>query len=355
MNTDAAPYVDKYKHARFIKIMFIIVCLVLTVIAFLFTLKIGFYKLSLSEVYKVIINHLSGNISNPRVDYIIWERRLPEAILAVFCGVSLAAGGAVMQTVLRNPLTDSYTTGISSGAFLGAVLSIILGFSIIPGIGSWAIVSNAFLFSLIPVGVIVLISRKKNVTSSKLILTGVAVMYLFSAITTLLMVSAHPEQLSDAYSWRIGTLANAEWASIPIVVPVTLVCLTFLMSQSKKYNVVSAGDNLALSLGVNSKKITIISLVVIAFMTASVVSFTGTIGFIGLVGPHIARIFVGSDCRYLIPASAAVGGLFLVCVDSVAKVSGTLGLPVGVISALIGAPIFIAILVKNKRTAWDRK
>lgn len=354
MTAKNASYFDKYRHATAIKIMFIVICVILTVIAFLFTLKIGFYKLSFSEVLDVIINHLEGNISNPQADYIIWERRVPEAILAVFCGASLAAGGAVMQTVLRNPLTDSYTTGISSGAFLGAALSIILGISIIPGIGSWAIVSNAFVFSLIPVAVIVLVSRKKNVTASKLILTGVAVMYLFSAITTLLMVSAHPEQLSEAYSWRIGTLANATWESIPIVVPVTLLGLTFLITQSRKYNVVSTGDNLALSLGVDSKKTTIISLVVIAFMTAAVVSFTGTIGFIGLVGPHIARIFVGSDCRFLIPASAAVGGLFLVCMDSVAKVSGTLGLPVGVVSALIGAPIFIAILIKNKRTAWDR-
>lgn len=308
MNDKAAPYVDRYKHATTIKIIFIIACLILTVIAFLYTLTIGFYKLSFSEVYDVIISHLKGNGSSSQIDYIIWERRVPQAILAVFCGASLAAGGAVMQTVLRNPLADSYTTGISSGAFLGAVLSIILGISIIPGAGSWAIVTNAFLFSLIPVAIIVIVSRKRNVTASKLILTGVAVMYLFSAVTTLLMVSAAPDQLSEAYSWRIGTLAKAEWVSIPVVVSVTLVCMVFLMSQSRKYNVVSAGSNLALSLGVNSNRTTIISLIVIAFMTASVVSFTGTIGFIGLVGPHIARIFVGSTVGFLFPRRRPWGG-----------------------------------------------
>ncbi len=322
---------------------------------FFYSLKVGFYETSIGDVYRIIKNHIGGNITDVQADYVIWQTRLPQSMMAIICGAGLAAGGAVMQTVLRNPLTDSYTTGISSGAFLGAVISIILGISIIPGLGSIATVVNAFILSLIPVGVIVVVSRRKSVSPSKLILTGIAVMYLFSATTTLLMVSATAEKLSDAYSWRIGTLANVGWGAIPIAASVTIVGIFYLLSQSRKYNVTSAGEKISKSLGVDAKKVTVISLVVVAFMTAASVSFTGTIGFIGLVGPHIARIIVGSDNRYLIPASASVGALFLLFADSVAKISGNLGLPVGVISALVGAPLFIAILVKNKKTAWDIK
>lgn len=182
---------------------------------FIYSLKVGFYKTSMQDTLRIIIDHLNGNITDVQADYIVWHTRLPQSLMAIICGAGLAAGGAVMQTVLRNPLADSYTTGISSGAFLGAALSIILGLSIIPGLGSIATVVNAFIFSLIPVGVIVIVSRRKSVTPSKLILTGIAVMYLFSAITTLLMVSATAEKLSDVYSWRVGTLANAGWASNP--------------------------------------------------------------------------------------------------------------------------------------------
>lgn len=322
---------------------------------FIYSLKVGFYKTSMQDTLRIIIDHLNGNITDVQADYIVWHTRLPQSLMAIICGAGLAAGGAVMQTVLRNPLADSYTTGISSGAFLGAALSIILGLSIIPGLGSIATVVNAFIFSLIPVGVIVVVSRRKSVTPSKLILTGIAVMYLFSAITTLLMVSATAEKLSDVYSWRVGTLANAGWEAIPIAASVTLLGIAFLMSQSRKYNITSAGEEISKSLGVDSKRTTVISMIVIAIMTAASVSFTGTIGFIGLVGPHIARIVVGSDNRFLIPASASIGALFLLFADSVAKVSGNLGLPVGVISALVGAPLFVAILIKNKKTAWDTK
>ncbi|MGI6472306.1 MAG: FecCD family ABC transporter permease [Candidatus Methanomethylophilaceae archaeon] len=335
------------------KIMFILLCAILTVIVFIYYLKVGFYSTTMSDIFEIISAHFTGKEVDYQADLIIWGKRIPRAIMAVFCGASLAVGGAVIQTVLRNPLTDSYTTGISSGAFLGVTLFLILDISLIPSAQNLSLVFNAFLFSLIPVAAILVVSGKKRVTASRLILTGIAVMYLFSATSTLLMVSTDHETLSEAYSWRIGTLANTGWISVPIVVTVTVICILFLFSKSREFNIVSAGEKVAQSLGVNSKKVTVMALIVVAFMTASSVSFTGTIGFVGLVAPHISRIFIGSDCRYLIPASAFVGALFLLSMDAIAKVSGDLGLPVGVISALIGAPLFVIILVKNKKTAWD--
>lgn len=335
------------------KIMFIALCALLIVVTFVYYLKVGFYSTTMSDVFKTISAHLSGKPVDYQAYLIIWEKRIPRALMAIFCGAGLAAGGAVIQTVLRNPLTDSYTTGISSGAFLGATVFIVLDISVISFAQNLSIVANAFLFSLIPVAAILVVSGKKRVTASKLILTGIAVMYLFSATSTLLMVSADHETLSEAYSWRIGTLANTGWISVPIVATVTIICILFLFSKSREYNIISAGEKVSQSLGVNSKKVTVVALVVVAFMTAASVSFTGTIGFVGLVGPHIARIFIGSDCRYLIPASALIGALFLLTMDAIAKVSGDLGLPVGILSALIGAPLFVIILVKNKKTAWD--
>lgn len=335
------------------KIMFIVLSAILTIIVSIYYLKVGFYSTTISDIFEIISAHFSGGEVDYQADLIVWGKRIPRAVMAIFCGAGLAVGGAVIQTVLRNPLTDSYTTGISSGAFLGATLFIILDISLIPVARNLSIVFNAFLFSLIPVAAILAVSGRKRVTASRLILTGIAVMYLFSATSTLLMVSADHESLSEAYSWRIGTLANTDWVSIPIVVTVTIICILFLLSRAQEYNIVSAGDKVAQSLGVNSKRVTVVALVVVAFMTATSVGFTGTIGFVGLVGPHIARIFIGSDCRYLIPASAFIGALFLLTMDAIAKVSGDLGLPVGVMSALIGAPLFVMILVKNKKTAWD--
>ena len=351
--TDTSVLKKEYQHAIGRKRIFIIICTILTILAFGLTLTIGFFEISMWDTFVVIFDHLTNNIVNEQADYIIWETRLPEAIMAVTVGASLAAGGAVMQTMLRNPLADPYTMGISSGAALGASIAIIFGFSLLPGlVGGASIVVNAFIFALIPILIILAISRNRSVTPTRMILAGIAVMFVFSAFTSLLMVTASAESLAEVYAWRVGTLSRSGWDALPIVVPITLLGIAFLMSQYKKYNVMTTGQNSATSLGVNTKNVMLIGMVVIAIMTASVVSFTGTIGFIGLVGPLIARIFVGSESKYLIPASAMFGALFLLCADSIAKVAGSLGLPVGVICALVGWPLFVIILIKMKSKAW---
>lgn len=325
----------------------------MVVLAFGYTLTIGFFKIGIIDTYKVIIDHITGNITDARADNIIWNTRLPEAIMAVVAGASLAAAGAVMQTMMRNPLADPYMMGVSSGASLGASVAIIFGICILPGIaGDNAIVINAFILSLLPTALILVMYRKKSMTPTRMILSGIAIMYVFSAITTLLMVTASSETLDEIYRWRVGTLSGIEWSCIPLTIVITLLGLLFLMFQYRKYDILSTGDKISLTLGVDPKKVILFGSVVIALMTATIVSFTGTIGFIGLVGPHIARMFVGSDSKYLIPASASFGALFLLCADSIAKVSGSLGLPVGIISALIGCPLFIIILIKLNHKVW---
>lgn len=335
------------------KMMFIAAFAVIATVMAVYSLKVGFYDASFQQIFDVIWGNLNGQEASRQEQVIIWDSRVPGAIAAVLTGAALSAGGAVMQTVLRNPLADSYTMGISSGAFFGVTIAAIAGISLIPGVGGDLMtIINAFACSLIPVAIILLISRKRRMTPTKIILIGIAIMYVFSAVSTLLMLTADSETLADVYAWRIGTLSHIDWGHVGIMTVFVALGLTYLMLNNKKYNLMMAGDHCAQSMGIDTKRTTLTSLSVVSLVTAAVVSFTGTIGFVGLVGPHIARIFVGSESKYLIPASAAFGAAFLLIADCIARVSGNYGLPVGVISALIGCPLFIFILVKMKSKEW---
>jgi ABC-type Fe3+-siderophore transport system permease subunit len=329
------------------------ICAVI-VIALILSLSIGIYDLSFADCYRILIEHLTGNITDEYEDDIVMNTRLPIAVFAVIVGAVLSVGGAVMQSLLRNPLADPYTMGVSSGALLGASLAII-GSSFFPMFGErWATVIMAFMFSLIPVSVILILSFRRRITPTKVILIGIAMMYIFQAVVSLIMITASEDTLSDIYSWRVGTLSLTKWDTIPIPLAIGAVCIAFLYYHNRRINVMMAGTNSAHSMGVDPKRTILTEITVVSLMTAAVVSFTGTIGFVGLVGPHIARLFVGSETKYLIPASAAFGGCFLLIANCIARVSGTYGLPVGVISAIIGCPLFIFILIKMRRkSAWN--
>lgn len=346
-------FLERYHQLGRRKILFFLLLAAVAVIAIFLTLGFGVYKIGIFDAIATLFNHLAGNPVNPSDDHYVFDVRLPRAIGAIAVGAGLAVGGAVMQNVLRNPLAEPYTIGISSGAFLGAVLSLVFGFSIIPTLsGDMATVVNAFLFSLIPVSIILLVSRFKKLSSATMILLGIAVMFVFSSISQTIMVTCSSESLSDVYNWRVGTLAKVTWGNLPFIIVFTVAISALLMSFSKKMDLINTGDKIAQILGVNVERLRLALMVFVSLMTAALVSFTGTIGFIGLVGPHVARMFVGSSNRYLIPAAAAFGGTFLILADTVAKVSGINGLPVGVISAMIGGPLFIYILIKRNKKVW---
>ena len=344
---------DYYRSIRR-KWFFIILCAVLTVVAIVLSLSIGMYELSFVDCYTILIDHIMGNITDPYSDDIVINTRLPISLFAVIVGAVLALGGAVMQSMLRNPLADPYTMGVSSGALLGASIAIVLGNTIMPFFGEpWVRIMMAFGFSLIPVAVILLFSFRRRVTATKIILIGIAMMYIFSAIVQLLMITASEETLSEIYSWRVGTLALTEWSTIPIPLAISLVCGAIIFYHHRRINVMMAGANSAHSMGVDPRKTILVEITLVSLMTAAVVCFTGTIGFVGLVAPHIARLFVGSETKHLLPASAVFGGLFLLLANCIARVSGEFALPVGVISAIIGCPLFIIILIRMRRkSAW---
>ncbi len=350
---DRARMGSEYHRGIRRSLLFMVLCVIGVAVMALVTLGMGVYNISIPDAISTFFDHIAGNVSSERDDHYVWDVRFPRAIAAAFTGGGLAIGGAVMQSILKNPLADPYTMGVSSGAFFGAVLSIICGISIIPFLtGDTATVANAFITSLISVGIIMLLVRFKKMTPTVMILIGIAIMYIFSSANQYLMVTADDASLSEAYSWRVGTLANIEWGEIPFIAVSVSVMSVLLVYLSKKVNVLNTDDRYCQTLGVNVQVTRVVILLIVALLTASVVCFTGTIGFVGLVCPHIVRMFVGSNSKYLLPASFVFGALFLLTIDSIAKVTGVNGLPVGVISALIGGPIFVYLLVKRKRNDW---
>lgn len=331
------------------KTLFIVLCVAGAFIAGVYLLTIGDYPIGFFESFTIVIDHITGNIQDPTKDFIIIERRLPMIIMAVVVGVCLAVAGATMQSVMKNPLADPYTTGISSGASFGASLAIISGITVMTG--QWGLVINAFVFSLIPMAAIILISTIRHTSPTTMILAGIAVMYFFDAITTVIRLKADPDALKEVYNWGVGSLGYANWENLPIVITTTAIAVVLMMLLSRVLNVLASGDDSAKSLGVDSDKMRIVSLLIVSFATAAIVSFTGTIGFVGLVCPHIARMFIGSDNRFLIPASAAFGAFLVIVADIVAR-SITTNLQVGVVLSFIGGPLFLYILMKQRKEVW---
>ena len=344
---------DQYRSSNRKKTLFIVGFLLLATISVAISLGFGVYKISLADALITVFNHITNNVTDERSDWYIWYIRLPRALGGLLVGAGLGIAGTIMQNDFKNPLAEPYTMGISSGAFLGAVFSIILGFSIIPFIPlEYATVTNAFIMALVPTAIIVIVTRFKKLTPTAMILTGIAVMFLFSSICQYIMVSAPSESMADAYAWRVGTLAKIDWESLQLIVLPVVVISFVLWFLAGKINIMYAGDKGAKTMGEDAPRLRIVTLVLVSLLTATVVSVSGTIGFIGLVGPHVARIFVGSNNKYLIPASAAFGAAFIILADTIAKVSGANGLPVGVISSMIGGPLFIWILIKQRRNVW---
>jgi iron complex transport system permease protein len=254
-----------------------------------------------------------------------------------------------MQSTLKNPLADPFTTGVSSGATLGATVAIVLGISL----GGAGIVSNAFVFALVPTSMMVAISRMKSASPTMMIMAGIAIMYLFGAVTTVLKLWSDPDDLKSLYMWEVGSLGLADWDGIVLMAPVVIIGAIVIQFLSRQLNVMATGDESAKALGVDANRLRAICMVVVALIAATVVSFTGMIGFVGLVCPHVVRIVIGADNRYLVPACAVFGMALLLIADLVGRtiLSPTI-IQVGVITSFLGGPMFLWLLLRNKSKIW---
>lgn len=333
------------------KWVFMAVCVVVTVLVMGLAVTYGTYNIGFLESYQIIWDHINGNIVNTTKDHIIVNLRMPRIVVGIVAGAGLAVAGAVMQSTLMNPLADSYTTGVSSGASFGATLAMTMGMT--AASGSHAIVVNAFLFALIPTAMIIATSKMKNASPTTMIMAGIAIMYIFNAFTTVLMLWADESTLAEVYQWQVGTLAGTSWDEVPIMIVVVLAGIIAVQLLSRKLNVLATGDETARALGVDASTMRIILLTLVALMAAAVVSFTGLIGFVGLVTPHIVRIFIGADNRYLIPASALAGSALLVTADLLGRaILSPVVLQVGVVMAFIGGPMFLWLLMRKDSKVW---
>ena len=343
---------NSYRTSRLKKIIVLVVLVVGLILASLYGLTVGSYPLSFTEVYNIIWDHLmdlSGDLTT--VDQrVVWNQRMPRLLTGIVAGAGLAAAGAAMQSMMKNPLADPYTTGISSGASFGAVIAIAFGITI--GSLDAGTTISAFCFSLVPAAVIILLSTFKKTTPSMMILAGLSVMYIFNAMTQYIMLVVDSQTMEAAYQWTIGTLDKGSWESLPIMASVALLGSIAILCMTKYLNAMNSGDNYAKTVGVNVGRIRIIVLVIVSVIAAAVVSFTGIIGFVGLVAPHITRIFLGSDNKILIPGSMLVGAVVMVVCDIVAKSFTTTALPIGIVTAFIGGPVFLFLIIRQKKEIW---
>jgi iron complex transport system permease protein len=351
---DESRVLSEYTRFTARKTAFIVALAVAIVLLGSFAITIGPLEISIAEVYSTILHRfLPAGFSAPSelAENIMWYVRLPRLLMGLAAGFSLAVAGAVMQPVLRNPLASPFTLGISAGAGFGAAVAIILGKSF--GGGSYFVVVNAFVFSLLTTFVIIGLSRFKGATPETMILAGIAISYLFGAATTLIEYFAEAQAVREIVFWLVGSLARATWSSLRIMFPVILCCITLLIVKSWDLNVMSVGDEAAKSLGVNVERTRILLMVVASLLTATTVCFTGTIGFIGLVAPHITRMIIGGDNRFVVPASGFVGALLLVGADIVAvNIIAPIVLPIGIMTSFMGVPLFIYLIMKKRKEYW---
>lgn len=341
--------VESYLRYSSFKRRFILFTLLMSILALVVSIGVGKYGIGVAEGFSIIWDCVTGGYDGDIKQIIVYDQRLPRGLIAVIVGAALAVAGSVMQSMLQNPLADPYTTGVSSGASFGASIFVVLGISILPVSDTVGLVSNAFVMSLVPVAIILFLSAFKRITATTMILVGIGVMYLFSACTQILKIQATPQQMERLYLWQLGSLSEVGLTEVAIVLGVCVVCSLILYSFRIDLNMLSVGDKPAVSMGTNPWRTRVVCLLVVSFMTSVVVSFTGVIGFVGLVAPQMVRLFLGSDNRFLIPASAAFGGFFLIACDCLGRVVGSTGVPVGVITAIIGSPLFLYLLVKRSK------
>jgi len=342
---------EGYARSSRIKVLFIGICAVLTIVSIVFAVGLGPYQIGFFDSVGILIGHLIGNSSDSIADYFVWEGRLPRALMGAITGAGLAVGGCVMQSILNNSLADSYTTGISAGAGFGATVAFIAGITLASGV--YAVVINAFVFSLIPTLAILSISKLKGGSPLVMVMSGIALMYFFNALSAVFKIMADPDDLAALYAWQLGSIGGCVWSDVGLVFLIVVPCMIVMQMVAARINLLSSGDDYAKSMGVSVSRLRNLSLVVVTVMTAVLVSFTGIIGFVGLVAPHVCRMFIGGDNRYLVVASAFLGALIVVVADTVGKVAfQPFELQVGIITAFLGAPLFLYLILRTRRTSW---
>lgn len=323
------------------------------VLVFLFSIGVavtlGPADVSLVNVRDVITNHLGLTDIPVRnaTDVIVWQERLPRALVAAACGAGLGLCGAILQSMLRNPLADPFILGVSSGASTGAVLIGVVGLggSVLGQSG------GAFVGALCAFALVLLLARYASGGTARIVLAGVAVTQLFSALTSLVVFAfADSDEARGMMFWMLGSLEGRRWEHVSLTVSVVVIGVVVALLYIPALDAFTFGDEMAATLGVHVGRTRVVLLVLTALVTATLVSVCGAIGFVGLVLPHAARLMVGHRHARVIPATIVLGAIFMVWVDAASRVAfAPTPLPAGVGTALVGVPVFVFLLVRKKK------
>ncbi|MHC1593613.1 MAG: FecCD family ABC transporter permease [Methermicoccaceae archaeon] len=317
------------------------------------TSAIGSVPIPASTVFNILLAQLTGASGDWSVaqEMIVMQVRLPRAVLGALVGCALGVAGATMQGLFKNPMADPYIIGISSGASVGAAAALVFGVGL--GLGVLAIPVVAFVSATATTFLVYSIAKTgKRVPVETLLLSGIAVAYFLSAITSLIIYTSE-EGMHQVVFWLMGGLWARGWVHVETLLPMVLVGVGLTMVYARDLNVMLQGEETAQHLGLDVESLKKKLLVLSALLTAGAVSVSGIIGFVGLVVPHIVRILVGPDHRILIPVSGLAGGVLLMWCDALARsIMPPFEIPVGIITAMLGAPFFIYLLRRRKRSMF---
>ncbi len=284
---------------------------------------------------------------------VLWQIRMPVALMAAAVGAALSLAGAQMQTILNNPLASPFTLGISAAASFGAALGLAFGVKLLPVAVDYVVPLNAFVMAVLSAMLIHLLSTRRGVTAETIVLLGIALVFTFNALLALVQYFATEQAVAAVVFWTMGSLTKATWPKLGIVCLTILVMLPVLTRRVWQLTALRLGDEKAASFGVDVPRLRLQTLVMVSLLAAFPVAFVGVIGFVGLVGPHIARMLVGEDQRFFLPASMLAGALMLSASSVVSKtlIPGAI-FPIGVVTTLIGVPFFISLVLRSRRNAW---
>jgi iron complex transport system permease protein len=320
-------------------------CAVLLVVTMTLGVAVGSVALSPAAVWQVVVDHISGHPDTATVaDEIVWQIRLPRVLLAAVVGAALTTAGTVVQALVRNALADPFLLGVSSGASVGATA--VLLFGAFASLGVWSLSAGSVLGALAAMAAVFLVSRtSRQLAPTQLILCGVVLSALFESVTSFLIFRGNPQAAQSILFWLLGSFGNANWTQLPIPAACLVIAMGYLLAQARALNALAMGSEPAASLGVDVARLRRNLFIATSLMVGVAVAVSGVIGFVGLVVPHIVRLMVGSEHRRVLPVGVLFGASFMVVGDLLARtIVSPQEMPIGVITAFIGAPTLIVLI-----------
>jgi iron complex transport system permease protein len=355
MTLAMAQPIEDTSGGRYRALAFRRLVLILCLVAALFLsvavdMALGPANYTLSDVLTALFHPASVD---DQLRVVIWDIRMPIALMAVTVGASLSVAGAQMQTILAKPLASPFTLGISAAASFGAALGLVAGVAIFPVAVHYMVPINAFLMAMVAALFIHFASTMRGVTVETIVLLGIALVFTFNALLSLLEYLASEQALAAVVFWTMGSLTKATWVKVWVTGAILVFAVPLFARRAWALTALRLGDDKAASFGINVRGLRLETMLLVSLLAAIPVSFVGTIGFVGLVGPHIARMLVGEDQRFFLPASLVCGALLLSATSVVSKtiIPGAI-LPIGVITALVGVPFFFVLIFSNRRRSW---